>query len=302
MLDVCLLGTGGMMPLPYRWLTSLMTRFNGSSLLIDCGEGTQVAMKKFQTGFKKIDVICITHLHGDHLFGLPGLLSTLANSDRTEDVTIIGPIGIENAVEGLCATIFPLPFKVHIIQTKELEFSFFDLATIRTVEADHTIPCISFSIEIERKPKFDKSKAIQNEVPKQLWNQLQNQMNPIKYNGVKYTPDQVLGGPRLGLKVSYVTDTRPTDALSSFIENSDLLLCEGTYGDSNDKERAIKNKHLIFEEAATLSKHSNVSKLILTHFGVAMESPEAFKENATNIFEETVIGHDGYQEVLRYKN
>lgn len=95
MLDVCLLGTGGMMPLPYRWLTSLMMRYNGSSILIDCGEGTQIAIKEKGWSFKPIDVICFTHFHGDHISGLPGLLLTMGNADRKEPLTLIGPRGLE---------------------------------------------------------------------------------------------------------------------------------------------------------------------------------------------------------------
>ena len=98
MIDVCLLGTGGMMPLPYRWLTSLLVRYNGSSLLIDCGEGTQIAMKEKGWSFKPIDVICFTHYHADHISGLPGLLLTMGNAERTEPLTMIGPKGLERVV------------------------------------------------------------------------------------------------------------------------------------------------------------------------------------------------------------
>ena len=302
MIEFTLLGTGGSMPMPTRYLSSAILAINGHKILLDCGEGTQVAMRKARTGFKQIDAICITHLHGDHIFGLPGLLSTMSNSDRTEDVTIIGPIGIESAVEGLCATILPLPYKLQIIENPTLEYSFLELATIKTLEVDHTIPCLSYTIELKRQPKFDVSKAMQNQVPKHLWSQLQKSEEPIKYDGIKYTQDHVLGTPRTGLKVSFITDTRPTDELITFIKNSDLLLCEGTYGDLANQERAIKNKHLVFEEAARLAKDSQVAKLILTHFGTAMLNPESFKENATSIFSETIIGYDGYQETLMYQS
>ena len=112
MLDVCLLGTGGMMPLPYRWLTALMTRFNGSSLLIDCGEGTQVAIKEKGWSFKPIDVICFTHYHGDHISGLPGLLLTMGNADRKEPLTLIGPKGLERVVNALRIIAPELPFPI----------------------------------------------------------------------------------------------------------------------------------------------------------------------------------------------
>ena len=112
MLDVCLLGTGGMMPLPGRRLTALMTRYNGSSLLIDCGEGTQVAIKEKGWTFKPIDAICFTHYHADHISGLPGLLLTMGNTDRREPLTMIGPKGLERVVTALRTIAPELPFQV----------------------------------------------------------------------------------------------------------------------------------------------------------------------------------------------
>ena len=112
MLDVCLLGTGGMMPLPYRWLTALMVRYNGSSVLIDCGEGTQIAIKEKGWSFKPIDVICFTHYHGGHISGLPGLLLTMGNADRTEPLTLVGPKGLERVVNSLRVIAPELPFSI----------------------------------------------------------------------------------------------------------------------------------------------------------------------------------------------
>ena len=116
MLDVCLLGTGGMMPLPRRWLTALMTRYNGHSLLIDCGEGTQVAIKEKGWSFKPVDVICFTHYHGDHISGLPGLLLTMGNAERTEPLTLIGPKGLERVVNALRVIAPELPFELKFIE------------------------------------------------------------------------------------------------------------------------------------------------------------------------------------------
>ena len=127
MLDICLLGTGGMQPLPYRWLTSMMARCDGSNLLIDCGEGTQVALKEKGWSPKPVDVMLFTHYHADHISGLPGLLLTLGNGERTEPLTMIGPKGLEKVVNALRIIAPELPFKINYIEitdksTKESAF------------------------------------------------------------------------------------------------------------------------------------------------------------------------------------
>ena len=119
MLDVCLLGTSGMLPLPGRWLTSLLLRYNGSSMLIDCGEGTQIAIKEKGWSFHPIDVICFTHYHADHISGLPGLLLTIGNSDRTEPVTLIGPKGLSRVVSALRVIAPELPYELRFIELSE---------------------------------------------------------------------------------------------------------------------------------------------------------------------------------------
>ena len=121
MLDVCLLGCGGMMPLPRRWLTALMTRYNGSSLMIDCGEGTQIAMKEKGWSPKPVDIICFTHYHADHISGLPGLLLTLGNAQRTEPLLMVGPRGLERVVNSLRVIAPDLPFPIVFRELKEKE-------------------------------------------------------------------------------------------------------------------------------------------------------------------------------------
>ena len=115
MVDVVLLGCGGSMPTPERFLSSVVMMYKGNKILIDCGEGTQVSMRMCNTGFKTIDVICISHIHGDHIVGLPGLLGTIGNSGRTEPIVIIGPEGITKAVNGLKTIVEWLPYEINII-------------------------------------------------------------------------------------------------------------------------------------------------------------------------------------------
>ena len=166
MLDVCLLGTGGMMPLPRRWLTALMTRYNGSSLMIDCGEGTQVAVKEKGWSFKPVDVICFTHYHGDHISGLPGLLLTMGNADRTEPLTLIGPKGLERVVNALRVIAPELPFEIRFIEiTKPEEVIEINGYRITAFRVNHNVICYGYTLEILRQGKFSPERAKEQEIP-----------------------------------------------------------------------------------------------------------------------------------------
>lgn len=314
MLDIVLLGSGGGMPMPNRFLSSMIISYKGRKILIDCGEGTQVSMRKSKTGFKSIDLICITHIHGDHIFGLPGLLSTIGNSDRTEPITIVGPKGIKDILKGLMLSISYLPYTVSIIENPESSIGLSVLSNgigikdsgkettnsdiiLSTLELDHSSPCLGYSFYIRRGPKFQSEKAELNQVPREIWRRLQNQ-EIIIYNEKEYTPDMVLGEERKGIKLSYITDTRPIDLIPNFINGSNLFICEGTYGDNESLEKAIKNKHMTFVEAAKLANDGNVEELLLTHFSPSMDEPSLYESNATKIFLSTIIGFDGFTKTL----
>lgn len=305
MVEITLLGCGGSMPVPNRYLSSLLINYRGRKILIDCGEGTQVSMKIANCGFKTIDYICITHLHGDHIIGLPGILSTIGNCGRTEMLTIIGPKGIKEVIEAFKLIVKELPYDINIIENPKEDILVSNNyinkdIIISTLEVEHSTPCIAYSFYIKRKAKFDMEKAIKNNVPKILWSKLQNGRE-IKLEGTIYTKDMVLGQPRKGIKVSFVTDTRPIKAIMDFVDNSDLLVCEGMYGDDCDLERAIKNKHMTFRESATIAKQSNVETMVLTHFSPIIKDPNIYIENAMEVFENTIIGTDRLKLNLLFK-
>lgn len=293
MLDICLLGSGGMMPLPYRWLTSLMTRFNGSSLLIDCGEGTQVAIKEKGWSFKPIDVICFTHYHGDHISGLPGLLLTMGNADRTEPLTLIGPKGLERVVNALRIIAPELPFEIKFIEITQPEETFeMNGYRLKAFRVNHNVLCYGYTLEIDRAGKFDLERALAQEIPKPLWKVLQKG-ETVEEDGRVFTPDMVLGPQRKGIKVTYCTDTRPTNSIRENAVGSDLFICEGMYGEKDKGAKAVEYKHMTFYEAANLAKEADVKEMWLTHYSPSLTYPEEYMGDVRAIFPNAKAGKDG---------
>ena len=290
------------MPLPYRWLTSLMARYNGSSLLIDCGEGTQIAIREKGWSFKPIDIICITHFHGDHISGLPGILLAMGNSDRTEDLTMIGPKGLERVVSALRVIAPELPFKINFIElTQPQEQIKLNGFVIDAFKVNHKITCYGYSLSIPRAGMFDVAKAEANNIPKMLWSRLQKG-ETLEHEGRTLTPDMVLGAARKGLKVTYTTDTRPVPSIVENAAGSDIFICEGMYGEKGDINNAVKYKHMTFEEAGTLAKKAGVEKLWLTHYSPALNYPENYIEDVQKIFPNAIAGKDKMSAELKFED
>lgn len=293
MLDVCLLGTGGMMPLPRRYLTSLMCRYNGSNILIDCGEGTQVAIKQKGWSFKPIDVLCITHYHADHISGLPGLLLTMGNAERTEPLLMIGPKGLEKVVNSLRIIAPELPFDIEFIElTENFQTIQMEEYRIKAFKVNHKVTCYGYSIEIDRSGKFNPEKAKKLGIPLQKWGVLQKG-GSVEINGGKYTPDMVMGEPRKGLKVTYSTDTRPVPNIVQAATGADLFICEGMYGEPDKEAKAKEYKHMTFKEAAEIAREANPKEMWLTHYSPSLVKPALYMDTVTEIFENAKPGKDG---------
>lgn len=301
MLDVCLLGCSGMMPLPKRFLTALLIRHEGSNVLIDCGEGTQVALHMSGFSTKNIDHILFTHYHGDHVGGLPGLLMTIANNHRTEPLHIWGGTGLERIVNGLCVICGGLPFKLvlHELSFKEPQTFTTGALEWRTQPVKHRVPCLAYSCYLPRAGRFDVERAKAAGIPVQYWSRLQKG-EEIEVDGQRFKPSDVLGETRRGLRVSYATDCRPAPALVEMVRDSDLFVAEGLYGDSAKQKDAASKGHMVYTEAARMAAEANVKELWFTHFSPAMLNPKEFLPQAREIFPNCHAGHNLKQTTIRF--
>lgn len=301
MLDVCLLGTGGMMPLPYRWLTSLMTRYNGSSLMVDCGEGTQIAVKEKGWSFKPVDIMCFTHYHADHISGLPGILLTMGNAERTEPLTMIGPKGLERVVNALRVIAPELPFEIKFIELTEPEETI-ELKgyTIHAFRVNHNVTCYGYTLEIPRAGRFSVEHALERQIPQQYWSRLQKG-EIIEEEDKTYLPEMVLGPPRKGIKLTYCTDTRPTESIAKNAKDSDLFICEGMYAEKEKLAKAKQYKHMTFYEAAHLAKDAGVKEMWLTHFSPSLVRGEDYMDAVRKIYPNAYLGKDGKSVTLDFE-
>lgn len=281
------------MPLPYRKLTALMTRYNGSNLLIDCGEGTQVAIREKGWSVHDLDVICFTHYHADHISGLPGLLLTLGNADRTKPVHMIGPKGLERVVNALrtIAPELPFPIEYHEITEKEQDFEMNGYC-IHAFRVNHNVTCYGYTLEIKRQGRFDVERARRQEIPQKFWSRLQK--GEIIVDGDRVlTPEMVLGPQRKGIKLTYCTDTRPVPIIAECAKHADLFICEGMYAEKEKEAKARQYKHMTFYEAADLAKRAKVTEMWLTHYSPSLTRAESYMDEVHKIFPAASLGKDG---------
>jgi len=304
MLDIHLLGTGAMMPLPERRLASLLLRRNGRLLLIDCGEGTQVAIRESGWSMARIDTICLTHFHADHIAGLPGLLLTMGTCERKEPVTIIGPKGLEPVVRCLCVIAQELPFALRFEEIKGGRHdSMFHDVRLTGFLLDHVIPCYGYAFELDRPGKFDAEKAKELGIPIAHWSVLQKgfEVTDTAHEGRVFTPDMVMGAPRRGIKLAYCTDTRVTGSIVTHARDADLLICEGTYAESGKAEKARLHGHMTFAQAAACARDAGARELVLTHFSPAVMEPELFLDEASRVFPNVLVGRDLMHREFRFE-
>lgn len=299
MVEVCLPGTGGMLPLENRWTASCWVEFQGTAILIDCGEGTQIALKKADCRLSRLTLLLITHFHADHIAGLPGLLLTLGNYGKNTPITIVGPAGLERVVASLMTIAPNLPYSI-VLKELDGEDQNFDLFGIHfsSMPLQHRIPCLGYRMTFNRKPIFNPDKAKELGVPLHHYKSLHAGQSVVLDNGKRIMPSMVLDGERRPISICYCTDTQPFEELPHFAHGADLLVCEGMHGDHALREKMWEKGHMVFSDSAEIAKCAEVKQLWLTHFSPAMKYPDQHLDAARYIFNDTKVGYDGIRTTL----
>lgn len=300
MINVTLIGTGGMLPLPDRWLTALWLEYNGKACLTDCGEGTQIAVSKYGLKLSHLDTLLITHAHADHISGLPGLLLSLGNCGKTDILKIYGHTGISRIINQLMCICPALTFEIeiHELSLKEISSFVWNDIVISSLPLDHSTDCLGYSFVLNRKPVFNPDKAKALGVDVKYWKELHSGKT-LEINGKNITPEMVTDEKRTPIKVTYMTDSRFFDGMIDFAENSDLLVCEGMYGSDEYIEKMREKGHMVFSQSAYIAEKSCSKRLWLTHYSPALTDPDEYSDSVRKIFENTKISSDGESIVLK---
>lgn len=307
MLTITLLGTAATMPLPDRALTAALAECGGHALLFDCGEGTQAAARRAGVNLMKLDAICLTHYHGDHIFGLPGLLQTLGCQGRERPLTLYGPEGLGEVWPALRTLAGPLPYPVRAVQLDTdpidlttLSFGWPAGAQLTPFRTRHRVPSRGYRLDLPRAGRFDPAKARALNIPVPAWKLLQRGQSIPLENGAVVAPADVLGPARRGLRFVFSGDTAPCPALEQAAQNADLFLCDATYPDNEQEAQAKQWGHSTFAQGAAIAKKADVRRFWLMHYSPMILEPEAALPNAQAVFPAAECGFDGKQIILQY--
>jgi ribonuclease Z len=295
-MEVFVLGTGGMMPLPGRSLTSILLRREGELLLFDCGEGTQVSLRRLNLRWKKISVVFVSHTHADHVTGIPGIMMLSSQVEREEPLYVIGPPRIREYVEASRRILDMYINYEIIVQEVWGEGVVYEGGgyRVRSFPLSHSKPCLAYALEEEKRPGvFRPERAQELGVPRgPLWSVLQSGA-PVQVEGREVRPEQVMGQPRPGRKVSYLTDTTLVPGSAGFVAGSDLLICEGMFAEELAKD-ALDKKHLTARQAAQIAREGGVKRLGLIHYSPRYTERElkALLREAREVFPNAFLTRD----------
>ena len=305
-MKITLLGTSALFPLPERALTSAYLFCEGHSILFDCGEGTQTAARKADVSLMKTDIIALTHYHGDHILGLPGLLQTMSSLQRTEPLYIIGPENISSELEPILKLTGYTTFQIILMEISN-EIRLCELikgwpyeAKLKSFPTVHRCKSQGYSFNLGRAGKFLPEKAKALNIPVKFWSVLQKGQS-INLDDKIIMPSEVLGEPRKGLKFVFSGDTAMCENLINEAKHADLFICEATYGENEQAQLAFDHGHMNFSQAAECAKKADVKNLWLAHYSPRIEKPSYYLQNAKNIFENTLCGYDGLSMTLNYE-
>ena len=308
MIDITLIGTSALLPLPGRALTAALLTANGRSILFDCGEGTQSAARKAGVSLMKTDLIALTHYHGDHIFGLPGLLQTMGVMERTEPLYITGPEGLADELEPILFLAGQTGYDIRLLELPEDGLALWEIAAawpegavLKAFQTEHTVKSLGYCFTLSRAGRFMPGKAAELGIPKELWSVLQRGRS-ISIGEKTILPKQVLGEPRKGLKFVFSGDTRACGALVCAAKEADLLICDATYGENAQAELAAEHGHMNFAQAADCASKARARELWLAHYSQMIGEPEEYLTNAAELFKNTVCGRDGMRTTLRFED
>lgn len=300
MIDITLVGSSGVYPLPNRSLTAMIFRYAGFNTLVDCGEGTQIALRNVGFSIPNLDVICITHCHADHILGLPGLLLSLNNMDGVRPLTIIAPEGFKLWFDNTMSCLPKLNFPILVQEVRFNSEFCFGNTKLKTFCVDHTIQCFGYKFIVERSGRFNEKKALASGVPKEYWSFIQAGYIFKKQDGEIIDKNTILDPQRMPISVVYSTDTRPCLTLQENLQGTDLAILEGMYNDEKDLEKAIEVKHMLATEACQLAADANVGELWLTHLGPSTTHLDLDK--LKRIFNNVRTGYTGCNISLAFKD
>lgn len=306
MLDVTLLGTAALMPIPDRALTAATLTSAGHTILFDCGEGTQTAARRAGVSLMKADVIALTHYHGDHVFGLPGLMQTMEVLGRATPLTVIGPAGLRTALRPLLELVGHTGYPVRLVELpdggvsmREIARGWPEAARLTAFETAHRVVSQGYSFTLGRAGKFQPERAKALGVPVKQWSLLQRGQS-VRAGERTVTPGEVLGPARRGLKFVFTGDSALCDSLVEGARGADLMISEATYGDNAQAQMAAEYGHMTFAQAAEVARRADARRLWLAHYSQMVEDPGKYLPNATAVFENTLCGEDGMSLTLRF--